>query len=175
MSGTIGSVSVRGFLASNFKCDKRKEGSEITCNPTITTPLVVDPIERTTVALRNIYSLNIVRQRTCVWISTWTHHNTRGCTYLWWAACACAGSWLRASWWRPCPGEHWRCAVKAAGEPGHRTPPSLCCADSELRREIFPFAALSWSCKQENKEGHTIVPNVAVRLSRTAKMIPVEQ
>lgn len=85
----------------------------------------------------------------------WTHHSTRRCTYLCRAACVCAGSWLPASWWRPCPGECWHWGVKAAGEPGRRTPPSLCCAGSELRREISPCAALSWSCKQKDNDSHT--------------------
>lgn len=83
----------------------------------------------------------------------WAHHSTG--TYLCRAACVCAGSWLPASWWRPCPGERWHCGVKAAGEPGRRTPPSLCCAGSEQRREISPCAAPSWSCKQKDNDSHT--------------------
>lgn len=82
---------------------------------------------------------------------------TRHCTHLCRVACACAGSWSPASWWTPCPGEHWHCGVKAAGEPGRRTPLSLCCAGSELRHETSPYAALSWSCKQKDEDGHTIV------------------
>lgn len=96
-------------------------------------------------------------ERNNLW-EIWTHHNTRRCAYLWQVACVCAGSWSPASWWRPCPGERWRCEVKVAGEPGRRTPPSLCCADSERHHEISLSAALSWSCKEKGKDGHTNLP-----------------
>lgn len=100
---------------------------------------------------------------------------TRRCTHLCRAACACAGSWSPASWWRPCPGGRWHCGAKAAGGPGRRTPLSLCCVGSERRHETSPYAALSWSCKQKDEDGHTIVPQKyytnTLQLSHTAQMI----